>query len=314
MKFAANVPGEDEKHIRTLEQEIEASGGLTEFWNLAKFTGLSTPFPKLNWALGGGLLPGEVYVLGGNEGSGKTSLALQFALTALANGRGVLVFSMEMGWRAIYQRIAAIHARVDLHALRSKQLKKLDTSEEMLRLCRATATISSWNLQVSTKPRITPKYISTEMKRLAKRSRVDLVIVDHAQLMSADAKTRSEYERVTAISRALKVTAGEVNVPVIAVSQASRSNSKERRDLESHDLRDTGALEEDAAGIFLLFEDRKDAEAARKDARGDVTRYMTGPVKTWLKISKNRYGVQGAFLELDHFKSETRFEPREKSE
>jgi replicative DNA helicase len=137
--------------------------------------------------------------------------------------------------------------------------------------------------------------------------------VDHAQLMSAERPSRSEYERVTAISRALKITAGEIGVPLVALSQASRSNSHDRRDLESRDLRDSGALEEDAAGIFLLFEDRDDAAVARTDARDGVTRYMTGPVKTWLKISKNRYGVQGAYLGLKHFKSETRFEAQEGS-
>jgi replicative DNA helicase len=79
------------------------------------------------------------------------------------------------------------------------------------------------------------------MKRISKRSRVDLVIVDHAQLMSGERPSRSEYERVTAISRALKITAGEIGVPLVALSQASRSHSHDRRDLESRDLRDSGA-------------------------------------------------------------------------
>jgi hypothetical protein len=107
-EFASSVPDESEKHVRTIEQEVEASGGLTEFWNLAKFTGLPTPFKRLNWALGGGMRPGEVYVIGGNEGTGKTSLVLQFALSALENGHGVLIFSMEMAWKPIYQRMAGI--------------------------------------------------------------------------------------------------------------------------------------------------------------------------------------------------------------
>jgi DNA primase len=310
-EFATNVPDEGDQHIRTIEQIVEASGGLTAFWNLAKFTGLPTPFGKLNWALGGGMRPGEVYVVGGNEGSGKTSLALQFALSALAKGHGVLIFSMEMGWQPIYQRMAGILARVDLHALRTKQLRNADTRDETARLCRATTEIARWKPQVSTKPRITPQYVTAEMKRISKRSRVDLVIVDHAQLMSAERPSRSEYERVTAISRALKITACEIGVPLVALSQASRSNSHDRRDLESRDLRDSGALEEDAAGIFLLFEDRDDAVAARSDAKDGVTRYMTGPVKTWLKIAKNRYGVQGVYLALSHFKSQTRFEAQE---
>jgi replicative DNA helicase len=138
----------------------------------------------------------------------------------------------------------------------------------------------------------------------------DLVIVDHMQLMGADSNTRGEYEKVTAISRAMKITAGEVGVPSLLLSQTSRSNSHERRsEVDVFDLRGSGAIEEDAAGVFLLFEDREDAEAARLDARDGITRYTVGPVKTWLKIGKNCYGMQGGYLSLKHHKSQTRFEP-----
>ena len=72
------------------------------------------------------------------------------------------------------------------------------------------------------------------------------------------------------------------------------------------DLRGSGAIEEDAAGIFLLFEDREDAKAALSVDEGK--RYLKGPVKSWLKIAKNRYGEQGRYLPLWHYKAETRFE------
>ncbi len=194
-EFAVNVPDENEKYVRTVEQEIEVAGGLAAFWDLAKFTGIPTPFPKLNWVLGGGMRPGEVYVIGANQGAGKTSLALQFALTAPRKGYGVLMYSMEMNWRAVFQRMAGIEAQVDLSAFRTAQLKKLNTGEEMVRLCRATAALAGWKLQVSTKPSVTPEYIAAETKRLAKRGAVDLVIVDHMQLMAADTSTRGDYEK-----------------------------------------------------------------------------------------------------------------------
>jgi replicative DNA helicase len=152
---------------------------------------------------------------------------------------------------------------VDLSAFRTAQLKKLDTRDEMHCLVRATAAIAGWKLQVSTKPCVTPEYIASETKRRAKRSAVDLVIVDHMQLMAADTSTRSDYEKFTAISRAMKQTAVEVDVPLLLVSQTNRSNSREHRaELEVSDLRGSGAIEEDAAGVFLLFEDREDSEAA----------------------------------------------------
>jgi replicative DNA helicase len=311
-EFAVNVPDENDKYVRTVEQEIEAAGGLTAFWDLAKFTGLPTPFPKLNEALGGGMRPGEVYVIGANQGAGKTSLALQFALTALRKGYGVLIFSMEMNWRAVFQRMAGIEARVDLSAFRVAQIKKQDTADVMARLCRATVSLESvkHRLQVSTKPSATPEYIAAETNRLSKRAAVDLVIVDHMQLMASDNSTRGNYEKFTAISRAMKTTATEVNVPLLLASQTSRLNSHEHRaELEVSDLRDTGAIEEDAAGVFLLFEDSEDTKVARGDSGGTgKARYVTGPVKTWLKVGKNRYGAQGCYLELKHYKTETRFE------
>jgi replicative DNA helicase len=105
----------------------------------------------------------------------------------------------------------------------------------------------------------------------------------------------------------MKQTAVEVGVPVVLVSQTSRSNSRERRsELDVSDLRGSGAIEEDAAGVFLLFEDREDANAAR--SVDDGRRYTKGPVRSFLKIGKNRYGEQGRCIALWHHKSETRFE------
>ncbi len=305
-EYAVCVPDENEKYVRTLEQEIEAAGGLNAFWNLASFTGLATPFQKLNRILGGGMQDGEVYVIGANQGAGKTSLALQFVLTALRAGHGVLYFSMEMGWRAIFQRLVGIEAHVDLAAFREAQRYKADRPEERVRLSHATAELVDWKLLVSTKPAITPEYVVSETARLAKQNAIDLVVCDHMQLMAAGHETRGDYEKFTAISRAMKQTAVEVDVPVLLISQTSRSNSRERRaELNVDDLRGSGAIEEDAAGVFLLYEDREDADRAR--AEDDGRRYTKGPVRTLLKVGKNRYGEQGRCIMLMHYKAETRF-------
>jgi replicative DNA helicase len=104
----------------------------------------------------------------------------------------------------------------------------------------------------------------------------------------------------------MKQTAVDVNVPVLLVSQTSRSNSKEKRELEVSDLRGSGAIEEDAAAVFLLFEDKEDTKNALAIDGG--RRYAQGPLKTYLKVGKNRYGMQGVYLALLHFKSLTRFD------
>jgi len=94
-----------------------------------------------------------------------------------------------------------------------------------------------------------------------------------------------------------------------AATDTSRANSRDKRaELEASDLRDTGAIEEDAAALFLLFEDREDAELSKTEAIEGKARYTTGPVQTWLKVAKNRYGAQGWYLKLQHHKTETRFE------
>jgi replicative DNA helicase len=158
----------------------------------------------------------------------------------------------------------------------------------------------------SSKPRVTPEGIAAEIEHLAERNPISLVVVDHAQLMSTEKSTRSGYEKATEISRAMKQTALQINAPILLLSQTSRANARDHRsELEVSDLRDSGAMEEDADGIMLLFEDVDDAKAAKQS--GDGTRYVKGPVKTWLKLGKNRFGEQGGFLPLLHYKGQTRF-------
>ena len=319
--FASTLPNDNDRFVRTIQQEVELSGGLTEFWNLAKLTGLLTPWIKLSRALGGGLRAGEVYVLGANQGAGKTSLVLQFAIASMRRHEGVLVFSMEMGWHSIFERMASIEARVDINELREAQysIKRKGEDPHIVMeanakvsslippLAKATGELSMLPLLVSTRSAVTPEYIVSETARLKKRERIHLVIVDHMQLMGAVGKERSEYEKFTAISRSMKQVAVDIGVPVLLVSQTNRTQSKEHRgELDVSDLRGSGAIEEDAAAVMLLYEDKDDCDAAR--AEGDGSRYTRGPVKCILKIGKNRYGEQGRCFELSHAKYCTRFD------
>jgi len=149
--------------------------------------------------------------------------------------------------------------------------------------------------------------LTEESTRIKARSKVDLVIVDHMQLMSSTGKIRSDYEKFTAISRATKGIAAELGVPLLLISQTSRSNSSDKRwELEVSDCRGSGAIEEDAACVLLLYYDGEDFKAAK--AEPDGGRLKRGPIKTWLKLGKNRYGPQGTYTQLNHFKAYTRFD------
>lgn len=320
-QFAQDIPDLNDKYVRTFSQEVEIAGGLEEFWNLSRLSGLETPWPKLSRAIGGGMRPGEVYVIGANQGAGKTSLALQFCMSAMRNNHGPLLFSMEMDHRAVFQRMASIEASVNLNellyaqiAMRRKDLlpeDKIRAQEFLLAnvpiLTRQVSELICFPLLVSTKSSVTPEYIFSETSRLRRRQKIHLVIVDHMQLMGSEKEGRSEYEKFTAISRSMKQVAVDIGVPVLLVSQTSRSQSKDKRaEMEVSDLRGSGAIEEDAAGVFLLYEDKDDRAAAM--AEGNGSRYVNGPIKTILKIGKNRYGEQGRCFELQHTKSCTRFD------
>jgi KaiC/GvpD/RAD55 family RecA-like ATPase len=296
----------EDKHIRTFRQEFEIAGGLDRFWDMSLRKGIPTPWDKLTKALGGGLLNGEVYAIGGNTGSGKTSLGLQFAIKALRAGYGVLMFSMEMDWRAVMHRMVSIEARVDLNEFRDLQSRGQDTADMLSALARFTAEFLDMPIVVSRRARVTPRYIVEECRRLKdKLPKLDLIVVDHLQLMSADDGKGTEYEKFTAISRAMKQSAVELNVPVLMISQTSRNASHERRlELELSDLRGSGAIEEDCAAAFLIYPDKEDANLC-KSMPG---RFERGPVKTWLKLDKNRYGCSGVYLPLAHLKYCTRFD------
>ena len=309
-KFTTNVPDENDRYIRTIEQAIVEAGGLDNFWDLAAHDGIPTPWPRLSKKLGGGLRPGEVYVIGGNQGSGKTSLALQFVIAALRRRTGVLMFSMEMMHQDVFQRMASIEARVDLLAVRDLQRdgRKLhsDYIESIHRLNESLSELCEYPLLVSTKASVTPDFLLKETARIRNRQRVDLVVIDHMQLMATTNSARGDYEKFTAISRATKHVAMELKVPVLLVSQTSRSNATDKRqELDVSDLRGSGAIEEDAAAVMLIYPDKDDM----KDAL--LRQTFSHAVKTWLKLGKNRYGEQGAYMPLMHSKWATRFDEME---
>ncbi len=309
-QFSSEIPDPNDRYVRSLKDELEAAGSLDSFWDFRYSAGVPTPWEKLTLALRGGMRRGEVYMLGANQGSGKTSMALQFASRALRARMGVIYFSMEMGWRDIFHRLISMEARVDLLEFEHFQREGGNISDMVQRLQLSTSEFAQYPLLVSTKPRVTPEYLLKETDRLKKRQPVHLVIVDHMQLMGASGSIRGDYEKFTAISRVMKETAREADLPVLLVSQTTRQNSADhRQELEVSDLRGSGALEEDAAVVLLLYPDKDDSTRTKANST-----FAMGPVKTWLKVGKNRYGHSGIYLPLSHAKRWTRFDLYQKDE
>lgn len=304
--FTTEIPHDNDRYLKTFAQAVTESGGPEAFWKSLEIEGLRTPFHQLTRWLGG-MRPGEVYVIAANQGQGKTSLGLQFALSALEQRGGVLLFSMEMNHRDVFQRLAAIEARVDLAEFRGLKRNHPDAPNTIAAegaLMEATRKFSGSRLYVSTKSGVTPEFLTEESERVKARAKIDLVVVDHMQLMGTTGKVKSDYEKFTSISRATKGIAAELKVPLLLISQTSRANSMDRRnELEVSDIRGSGAIEEDAAVVMLLYYDHEDFKAAKADGE----RLKRGPIRSFLKLGKNRYGPQGTYLQLQHWKSQTRF-------
>jgi KaiC/GvpD/RAD55 family RecA-like ATPase len=309
-QFSSQIPDENDRYVRSLNALIVEYGGLDGFWDMRQSPGLPTPWRGFTKAMGGGLRRGEVYVIGGNQGSGKSSLLLQFLIAALRARFGALLFSMEMGHRDVFHRMVSIEARVDLLHYRELQQAKSRTEIEeadlhgyVTRLAEFTHELGRYPLSVTTKTRVTPEYLLTESKRLKKREKIDLIAIDHMQLMGSTGSVRGDYEKMTAISRMTKEVASELQVPVLIVSQTSRANSTDKRtELEVSDLRGSGAIEEDAAGVMLIYPDKEDRE------RRLVDQSFPYKCKSWLKKGKDRFGMQNTYLPLMHTKTFTRFD------
>ena len=310
-EFGRSVPSEEDKYVRTVAQVIADHGGLRNFWRMPEDEGIPTPYPMLTRAMAGGLRNQEVYVIGGDTGCGKTSLALQFAMHAMRRKKGVLLYSMEMGHRDVIQRMASMEARIDLLRYREYQRLKHPDLEAMEKLLFwHTAELEDLPLMVSDKGGVSCQYVLSETERLRYRGKIDLVVLDHMQLMSADDRTRGNVEKFTSISHNVKITAKELDIPIIEVSQTNRGASKDGRwELENSDLREAGAIEEDACSTLLIYPDKEDYQ---RNLLSNT--HMIGPIKTWLKLGKNRYGWKGWSLPLLHFKTCTRFDVYEEAQ
>jgi KaiC/GvpD/RAD55 family RecA-like ATPase len=307
-------PHEEDRYIRTLRDEIAAAGGVGGFWDFAQQKGIPTPFDKLTKALGGGLLKGEVYAIAARTGVGKTSMGLQFAIKALTQDTplGVLMFSMEMTWRRVFQRLVGIEARVDLNEFQWMQERKIDTPamRAMVQaLAHQTARLYEVPLYVSQRSRVTPDYLLREAQRLKERfPELGLVVLDHMQLMGSDEKKVSEYEKFTSISRALKQVAKELDMAVLVMAQLKRLEDN-HGEPDISDIRGSGAIEEDMAAVGIIYEDSEDAKQAKsEEATRQSRRYTKGPLKVWLKLPKSRFGSSGLYLPLMHNKAFTRFD------
>ena len=249
------------------------------------FKGIPTGYKRLD-RMTNGLQPGALIVLAARPGMGKTSLAMNLVENAaLRAGKTCAVFSLEMPRTEIVQRLICAYANVSMKNALSGEL----SAKEWKKLMLAGDQLKKSNIYIDDSSRVTPAEILSKCRRLKTTAGgVDLIMIDYIQLMSSgDSKTAGSDNRtqeVASITRDLKIMAKELGVPVIALSQLRRIQSKEPT---LSDLRESGAIEQDAD--IVMFINRPEAVATAEElASGSIVK---GAAE--LILAKHRAGEQG---------------------
>jgi replicative DNA helicase len=254
--------------------EIETVGSQGE-----AMTGVPTGFTDLDRLLNG-LHAGQLIIVAGRPGLGKSTAAMDFARHAsVRHNLASAVFSLEMSKVEIVTRLLSAEARVPLHTLRSGQL----SDDDWTKLARRMGEISEAPLYVDDTPNMNLMEIRAKARRLRQRHDLKLVIVDYLQLMSSPKRVESRQQEVAELSRGLKLLAKEIECPVIAVSQLNRG-PEQRTDKRPQlsDLRESGSIEQDADVVILLHrDDYYDKESPRAgEADFIVAKHRNGPTDT----------------------------------
>ena len=266
--------------------------------NKRTITGLETGFPDFD-KITTGLHGGEMIILAARPGMGKTALALNMAsFAAMHTKKAVAIFNLEMSAEMLVNRMIASVGQIDSYKLQTGNMLERDWQ----RYNEALSQLSETNIFIEDNVSVTAQDIRAKCRRLANsEAGLGLVVIDYLQLInSGSRRVESRQVEVSEISRALKTMAVELDVPVIALAQLSRSAEKrESNQPMLSDLRESGSLEQDAD--MVLFINRKDYYEKAKDFNNKI-------VPAELIIAKHRKGGLGTVnllfeLNMSSFKS-----------
>ena len=247
--------------------------------NKQAVTGIGTGLPDLD-DMTGGFQGSQLVILAARPSMGKTALALNVLDHVAVNlGRPVLFFSLEMGQMELAERLLAARGRVEGHKLRTGH--HLGTLE-MSKIGEAFETLRGVPVFIDDSPSRTVLQITANARRLKMRNDIGLILIDYIQLIEQEDSRESRQEHIAKVSRRLKTLARELDVPVIALSQLNRGvETREDRRPRMADLRESGAIEQDADIVLLLH-------------RPDYYDPNDSPGQAELIIAKNRSGATGS--------------------
>ncbi len=252
-------------------------------------TGLSTSFTELDH-LTSGFQPGEFSIIAARPSMGKTALSLNIALSASLNQKTVAFFSVEMSKEQILMRLLSIQGKVPLSHLRTGQI----ATEDWDNLIQASAQLNEVAFFVDDSSFLSPFEIRSRARKLKSQKGLDLLIVDYLQLMSLKENMESREREVSEMSRLLKALAGELEIPVVALSQLNRGveGRVNRRPMLS-DLRESGSIEQDADVIMMLYRDDYYNKGSDKAGTMEVllNKQRNGPTGKVILKWDPRFGV-----------------------
>jgi replicative DNA helicase len=259
-------------------------------------TGVPTGFTDLD-ELTSGLQPADLIIVAARPSMGKTSLVLNIAQhVGTKTDMTVGIFSLEMSKEQLFLRMLTAEARIDAHRLRGGFLGERDWG----RLSQAVGTLGEAKIFIDDSPSIGALEMRAKCRRLASEHGLNLVIIDYIQLMQGRGRFENRTLELASISRSLKGLAKELNVPIVVLSQLSRapeSRSDHRPQLS--DLRESGALEQDADVVVFIY--REDQYADKSEPAGDTQGIAE------LIVGKQRNGPTGV-VKLAFIREYTRFE------
>ena len=239
-------------------------------------TGLDTGFIDLNKKLGG-FHKSDLILIAARPGMGKTAFALNLvANAAIRSKSSVAVFSLEMSKEQLVQRLLSSQSNVALDNINKGKI----ADDEWKKLTDAMTVLSSSHIFIDDTPGIKVSEIRSKCRKLKMEKGLDMIMIDYLQLMEADGRADNRQQEVSKISRSLKILAKEMNCPVIALSQLSRNTESGKDHMPKlSDLRDSGAIEQDADIVMFIYRDEyyTKMETKKKDLAEII-------------IAKNRHG------------------------
>ncbi len=247
-------------------------------------TGLPTGFIDFDMKTSG-LQPADLIICAGRPSMGKTSFAMNIAENvAIKTGKGVAVFSMEMPGDALAMRMMSSLGQIDQHRVRTGKL----TDEDWPRLTSAVTMLSQAPMYIDDTPALSPTDLRARVRRLQRdlkreEKELGMIVIDYLQLMQAPSEGENRATEISAISRSLKSLAKELHVPVVALSQLNRSLEQRpnKRPVMS-DLRESGAIEQDADVIAFIYRDEVYHEDSPDKGVAEIiiAKQRNGPIGT----------------------------------